>query len=99
MSDKQKSSDPEKVPAKKAQQDDEVAGKAYDGRLMRRLLTYLRPYKLQTAFSAISTATTAPSFIITHSVPPSSRRPYATYRPLFTSRSALHIVPFETKVS
>jgi ATP-binding cassette, subfamily B, multidrug efflux pump len=54
MSDKQKSSDPEKVPAKKAQQDDEVAGKAYDGRLMRRLLTYLRPYKLQTAFSAIS---------------------------------------------
>src|ERR1700722_10315119 len=54
MSDKQKSSDPEKVPAKKAPQDDEVAGKAYDGRLMRRLLTYLRPYKLQTAFSAIS---------------------------------------------
>ncbi|HKF67676.1 MAG TPA: ABC transporter transmembrane domain-containing protein, partial [Vicinamibacterales bacterium] len=24
--------------------DDEVLGKAYDGRLMRRLLTYLRPY-------------------------------------------------------
>src|SRR6202789_1044073 len=34
--------------------DDDVAGKAYDGRLMRRLLTYLRPYKLQTALSAIS---------------------------------------------
>ena len=26
-------------------QDDDVVGKAYDGRLMRRLLTYLRPYK------------------------------------------------------
>ena len=24
--------------------DDEVLGKAYDARLMRRLLTYLRPY-------------------------------------------------------
>ena len=27
-------------------QDDEVLGKAYDARLMRRLLTYLRPYRL-----------------------------------------------------
>jgi len=27
--------------------DEEVLGKAYDGRLMRRLLGYLRPYKLQ----------------------------------------------------
>ena len=26
-------------------QEDEILGKAYDGRLMRRLLTYLRPYK------------------------------------------------------
>jgi ATP-binding cassette, subfamily B, multidrug efflux pump len=26
-------------------QEEEVLGKAYDGRLMRRLLTYLRPYK------------------------------------------------------
>jgi len=25
--------------------EEEVLGKAYDGRLMRRLLTYLRPYK------------------------------------------------------
>jgi len=31
--------------------DDEVLGKAYDGRLMRRLLTYLRPYKLQAGLS------------------------------------------------
>lgn len=29
-------------------------GKAYDGRLMRRLLTYLNPYKLQVALSAVS---------------------------------------------
>ena len=26
-------------------QEDEILGKAYDGRLMRRLLSYLRPYK------------------------------------------------------
>jgi ATP-binding cassette, subfamily B, multidrug efflux pump len=64
MSDKQKSSDPEKAPAKKAQQDDEVAGKAYDGRLMRRLLTYLRPYKLQTALSCISIIFKAGSDVI-----------------------------------
>ncbi len=41
--------DPE---AKPAAQDDDVVGKAYDSRLMRRLLTYLRPYRLQTALSA-----------------------------------------------
>jgi ATP-binding cassette, subfamily B, multidrug efflux pump len=35
----------------KAAQPDDVAGKAYDGRLMRRLLTYLRPYKVQTAIA------------------------------------------------
>jgi ATP-binding cassette, subfamily B, multidrug efflux pump len=38
------------------QHDDEVVGKAYDSRLMRRLLTYLTPYKLQTALSALSIA-------------------------------------------
>ncbi len=31
--------------AAQAQHEDDVVGKAYDGRLMRRLLTYLRPYK------------------------------------------------------
>jgi ATP-binding cassette, subfamily B, multidrug efflux pump len=54
MAAKEKPEDSEKESPKKAQQDDEVAGKAYDGRLMRRLLTYLRPYKLQTALSAIA---------------------------------------------
>jgi ATP-binding cassette subfamily B multidrug efflux pump len=54
MADEQKLKDAKEEPAKKPQQDDEVLGKAYDGRLMRRLLTYLRPYKLQTAISAIS---------------------------------------------
>src|ERR1700719_1145974 len=29
-------------------QEEEVLGKAYDARLMRRLLTYLRPYRWQT---------------------------------------------------
>src|ERR1700679_1220419 len=44
-----------KEPEKKTLATDDVAAKAYDGRLMRRLITYLRPYKLQTAisFSAI----------------------------------------------
>ena len=32
--------------------EEDVIGKAYDSRLMRRLLTYLRPYKLQTGLSA-----------------------------------------------
>jgi ATP-binding cassette subfamily B multidrug efflux pump len=36
---------------KAPQQDDDVVGKAYDSRLMGRLLTYLRPYKLQAAIS------------------------------------------------
>jgi ATP-binding cassette subfamily B multidrug efflux pump len=36
------------------QHEDDVIGKAYDGRLMRRLLTYLRPYKLQVVLSLVS---------------------------------------------
>jgi ATP-binding cassette subfamily B protein len=47
--------DPKQQPAPKTAHDDDVAGKAYDSRLMRRLLTYLRPYKLQVVLSAIAT--------------------------------------------
>ncbi len=36
------------------QQDDEVLGKAYDGRLMRRLLTYVAPYKVTAAVSLVA---------------------------------------------
>ncbi|HEY4051829.1 MAG TPA: ABC transporter ATP-binding protein [Acidobacteriaceae bacterium] len=36
---------------KTAHQDDDVVGKAYDSRLMGRLITYLRPYKWQAAVS------------------------------------------------
>jgi ATP-binding cassette subfamily B multidrug efflux pump len=36
------------------QHDDDVVGKAYDGRLMRRLLTYLRPYRLQVGISLVA---------------------------------------------
>ncbi|MBV8113308.1 MAG: ABC transporter ATP-binding protein [Silvibacterium sp.] len=43
-SDKEKSSPDEQKKAV-SQQDEDVIGKAYDGRLMRRLLTYLYPYK------------------------------------------------------
>src|ERR1700733_12325365 len=54
MADDQKPKNPKEEPAKKPAADDEVAGKAYDGRLMRRLLTYLKPYKLQTGLSALT---------------------------------------------
>src|SRR5215471_7576765 len=54
MADQQTSSDATKEPAKKPAQDDEVVGKVYDGRLMRRLLTYLRPYRLQVFLSGIA---------------------------------------------
>jgi ATP-binding cassette subfamily B multidrug efflux pump len=37
-----------------ANQEEEVLGKAYDGRLMRRLLQYLRPYSWQVAVALIS---------------------------------------------
>ena len=41
--------------------EDDVAGKAYDSRLMRRLLTYLRPYRLQVVISCIATVLKAAS--------------------------------------
>ncbi|MGO9517619.1 MAG: hypothetical protein ACLPND_11285, partial [Candidatus Korobacteraceae bacterium] len=34
--------------------DEEVLGKAYDSRLMKRLLTYLRPYRLQVVIALIA---------------------------------------------
>ncbi|HXB62523.1 MAG TPA: ABC transporter ATP-binding protein, partial [Acidobacteriaceae bacterium] len=40
--------------AKRSAQEEEVLGKAYDGRLMRRLLVYLRPYKLQVGISIVA---------------------------------------------
>src|SRR6202012_2290627 len=59
MPDPQKSQQPAqpdpKQPTPPRAHDDDVAGKAYDGRLMRRLLTYLRPYKLQVGISAVAT--------------------------------------------
>src|SRR5207302_6513801 len=37
-----------------AHQEEEVLGKAYDRRLMKRLLTYLAPYKWQTILAVVS---------------------------------------------
>jgi ATP-binding cassette subfamily B protein len=37
-----------------AVQEEEVLGKAYDSRLMKRLLTYLRPYKWQTGIALVA---------------------------------------------
>jgi ATP-binding cassette subfamily B multidrug efflux pump len=39
---------------KRSAQEEEVLGKAYDGRLMRRLLVYLRPYRLQVGVSIVA---------------------------------------------
>ncbi|HEX4022931.1 MAG TPA: ABC transporter ATP-binding protein [Acidobacteriaceae bacterium] len=46
------------------QQDEDVVGKAYDHRLMRRLLTYLRPYRLQVVVSLIAIALKAFSDVL-----------------------------------
>ncbi|WP_213803267.1 ABC transporter ATP-binding protein [Granulicella sp. dw_53] len=54
MADEKKPKETEKDSGKKIAQDDDIVGKAYDGRLMRRLVTYLRPYKVQTALSAFA---------------------------------------------
>ena len=43
------------VPARELMaQEEEVLGKAYDSRLMRRLLTYLRPYRWQVGIAIVS---------------------------------------------
>jgi ATP-binding cassette subfamily B multidrug efflux pump len=63
MADTEKSKGSEES-TRKPQQDEEVVGKAYDGRLMRRLLTYLRPYKLQVALSAVAIIFKAGSDVI-----------------------------------
>ena len=51
----------DKTPAKKpappkpaSGPDDDVVGKVYDGALMRRLVTWLKPYKLQVAISTVA---------------------------------------------
>jgi ATP-binding cassette subfamily B protein len=44
--------------------DDDVVGKAYDGRLMRRLVRYLAPYKLQVAVSAVAIVLKAGSTVL-----------------------------------
>src|SRR5271167_2523906 len=54
MADDRKPKDPKQESPKKSAQDDEIVGKAYDGHLMRRLLTYLRPYKVQTTLAALT---------------------------------------------
>src|SRR5580700_9830993 len=54
MADERKPKDPKQGAVKKSAQDDDVVGKVYDRHLMGRLLTYLRPYKVQTTLAAFS---------------------------------------------
>jgi len=56
----QKSSAPAAQPVKRGP-DDDVVGKVYDSRLMRRLFGYLSPYKLQAGISAVATVLKAAS--------------------------------------
>jgi ATP-binding cassette, subfamily B, multidrug efflux pump len=51
MADEKKSEQPTQA---RSAHDDDVVGKVYDARLMRRLLTYLRPYKLQTSLAFLA---------------------------------------------
>jgi ATP-binding cassette, subfamily B, multidrug efflux pump len=64
--------------------DDDVVGKAYDSRLMGRLLTYLRPYKLQAIISLVAILLKAGSDVL---------GPYLTKVAIdryMTARPALH---------
>ena len=54
MADDRKPKDPKLEPAKKTSQEEDVVGKVYDRHLIRRLMTYLRPYKVQVILSAFS---------------------------------------------
>jgi ATP-binding cassette, subfamily B, multidrug efflux pump len=44
--------------------DDEVSGKAYDGRIMRRLIGYLAPYRTQVTISVVSVILKAGSDVV-----------------------------------
>ena len=64
MADEKKPTEPKQDSAKKTGHDDDVAGKVYDSRLMRRLVTYLRPYKLQVGLSAVAIVFKAASDVL-----------------------------------
>src|ERR1700756_1133136 len=51
-------------PKQAQQQEDEVVGKAYDGRLMRRLIRYLYPYKLAAITSLVAILVKAGSDVL-----------------------------------
>ncbi len=68
MADEQKKAaadpQPNKADASRKTVDDDVVGKAYDSRLMRRLVRYLAPYKLQVAVSAVAIVLKAASDVL-----------------------------------
>src|SRR5215472_7600868 len=51
-------------PKQAQQQEEEIVGKAYDGRLMRRLIRYLYPYKLAAITSLIAIVIKAGSDVL-----------------------------------
>ncbi len=68
MADDQKktaaASQPVKPEDSRQMADDDIVGKAYDGRLMRRLVRYLAPYKLQVVISAVAIVLKAASDVL-----------------------------------
>ncbi|HYK35739.1 ABC transporter ATP-binding protein [Alloacidobacterium sp.] len=54
----------EKAKTGTPQQEDEIVGKAYDGRLMRRLMRYLYPYKLAAVTSLVAIVIKAGSDVL-----------------------------------
>ena len=97
MADQQTSSEAAKEPAKKPAQDDEVLGKVYDGRLMRRLLTYLRPYRLQVFLSAIAVIIKAATDVLGPYLVKTAVDTYMTGEPHQLSWLARHLDPAPMK--
>src|ERR1700684_311419 len=66
---------------KTQQHDEDVVGKAYDSRLMGRLLTYLRPYKLQAIISLVAILLKAGSDVLAPYLTKVAVDRYMTARP------------------
>ncbi|HET6217748.1 MAG TPA: ABC transporter ATP-binding protein [Acidobacteriaceae bacterium] len=75
---------------KPQQHDDDVVGKAYDSRLMGRLLTYLRPYKLQAVISLVAILLKAGSDVLGPYLTKIAVDRYMTARPALHSPAWTH---------
>ncbi|SNS73057.1 ATP-binding cassette, subfamily B [Granulicella rosea] len=93
MAEKKQDEQAKKKPEKKTAHDDDVVGKVYDSRLMRRLLVYLRPYKPQVAFSLVAIVLKAGSDVIGPFLVKTAVDTYMGKRPEKLSWLAQHLSP------